>query len=136
VRENYQYMADERIKQIVIGIQELRCRRRIADYPRFQESPASKIDWLEQTKLSAKHELLDMIGDFILVKELEDRPYTEIEATLYLPYVRDSKIEELENDGDFWRKSAMRSEGEITELCKKIRLLERPWWKKLLRIEK
>jgi hypothetical protein len=126
------YNMTEEVKNIVMGVEQYRCRVNLNNH--FRGDKIDKDFFLKRAEDKASYDLLDGIKQFIKIEQNLDRGY--VEAELFLPYVRDSKIKELEDAGDFWRKSAMRSEGEIIELCKKIRLLERPWWKKLLGIDK
>jgi len=131
--EVYQYYANQEIRQIVMGIQSLKCGRNIERERYLINTRDSEIDYLAAAKEAIKHDLLDHISDFILVKEVNDG--FGLEAELHLPYVRDSKVKELEGSVKFWMNNAKRSEREITGLCKQIRLLQRPWWKKLFKIK-
>ena len=128
------YNTTQEIKQIVMGIQHLRCRRSVEREYYLAQRSATTVDRYRQAKDSAKHELLNMIGDFILVKEAQDGFY--IEAELFLPYVRDYEITQVEKDRDYWEKALDVCSRDKIELHNKIRLLERPWWKKLLKIDK
>ena len=126
----YDYRATEEIKQIVIGIQELRCRRSVEK----AYAHIAQVDYVEYEKQSAKHQLLNAISDFILVREIQDGFY--VEAELYLPYVRDSKIKELETTIKSQLNSIRILDADKTSLQVHITQLMRPWWKKLLRIKK
>lgn len=127
-QEVYDYRATEEIKRIAIGIQELRCRKSLEREP-YLKGAASRVNWVKEAENRARYELLEHISDFILVRETEDGRY--LDAELHLPYVRDSKVKELEDLAYFWEKSSNKYQKEVAELCKKIHLLERPWYKKL-----
>lgn len=126
---DFDYHATQEIQHIAMGAQELRCRRSV-EKERLHNNASSQINWLEQAKRSAKYELLDMISDFILVKEIHDGFY--IEAELYLPYVRDSKITELEKDIKLKERQVINCSSHISSLNSEIQKLQRPWWKKLI----
>lgn len=129
----YDYRATEEIKQIVIGIQQLRCRRGV-ERQVYRGKTASAVDFLKMTKEYAKRELLDKIGDFILVKEIQDGFY--VEAELFLPYVRDDVVSGLERINKSLSNTISQQDARIYSLREEVKLLSRPWWKKLFGITK
>ena len=130
---DFDYHTTQEIKHIIIGVQELKVRRDV-EREYFHNKRNPQVDYLAHAKQSAKHEPLDYISDFIIIKEINDGFY--IEAELYLPYVRDSEMNILENHKEYWRKRCCEHELKIMGLCDEVKQLRRPWWKKLFRIEK
>ncbi len=127
------YAMNESIQRIVIGVQNLKFRMDI-EREHYMSVRNPEIDYLEAVKRHAKHSIMDMISDFILVEETNEGPY--LEATLHLPYVRDAKIKELESLAEDWRKSCKARNTELIKLRNQVNLLRRPWWKKIIKINK
>jgi hypothetical protein len=124
------YNMNEEIKTVVVSIEQYRCRVNL-DNP-FYGDKIDKEFILKRAEDKAAYDLLDGIKQFIKVSRHLDRGY--IESEIFLPYVRDSKIKELEGTADFMEKAIRRRDIDIIDLEKTIRLLKRPWWKKLFKI--
>lgn len=123
----YDYRSTEEIKTIVMGVQELRCRRDV-ERERYEDRRTGS-ELVKLAKRKVKNELLDMVSHFIFVKDSPDG--RQVEAEVYLPYVKDSVVKGLERDNKSVSVLLSHAESVNALLRKEIKLLRRPWWKKL-----
>ena len=124
------YDMDEKIKSVVISVQNYRVMREIMPQMyRWNISDKQRIDLLEEAKRHAKHELLDGLEQFVHCELDEDRNI--IEAQIWMPYVKDAVVKSLENIEKRLGVHLAERENTIRFLQKRIKYLDLPWWKKL-----
>ena len=118
--ENRIYNMCEEVKNVVVGIEQYRCRVNLDNH--FYTDKIDKDFILKRAEGKAAYDLLDGIRQFIRVSQHLDRGY--IESEISLPYVKDGVIRRLEEQIKYQDKR-------IVGLLK-----TESWWKKLFGIVK
>ena len=124
------------VKQVVISVQDYHVRREISTVP-WGLSKANRQDLIKGAKHGARYDLLDGLQKFVHCEIDEERNF--VEAVIWMPYVKDEIVKQLEKHNktlenlnsrlgvecEAWRRKT-------EELSEYIAL---PWWKKLFKVE-
>lgn len=120
------YECSEEIKHLLISIEEYRCRERVPENYLY-ENPENLELILKHVKDSIKNKLCSALRDFIQVEEISP---IEVEATLYLPYVRDDVVKKLEGDIES-KRAELRYIRDVNHKLRTRTLWQRIWNKDL-----
>ena len=128
------------VKQVVISVQDYHVRRELMPMgavfdSTYAPTAEQRIDQTKMAEQDAKHCLLDGIEKFIHCEVNEERNF--VEATIWMPYVKDEVTKELEVSNKLLRSLNGRLESDCNTWRAKAEelweYLELPWWKKLFR---
>lgn len=113
------YDTTREIQQIVIGIEQLRCRKHISR--RFSPNESTESVYAEQV---VRQEILQHIDRYIKVAVNTDEGY--VESEVFLPYVYDDVVARLNRETE-------QMHNQIMDLQKEhVRLMNRSWWQRIL----
>lgn len=119
----------EEIKRIVIGIEELRCRKSI-ECGNMNPDEITQ-EYISLAEESARAEILHLVGKYVSFTLNPWEQYTE--AQIYLPYITDSVVKRLKSNISNAMGRATLLEQQNEDLETRIEeLRSRPWWKRIL----
>lgn len=124
------------VKQILIGVEEYRLRKVVSNTYIGNKQHLEAL--FEQAERTAKFELLKGLEKFIKTEQIEEYlldglPY--VEAKIYLPFVKDEKVKNLELRIKNLERLCDEQYHYVSKLSKENEQLKLPWWKKLFNRE-
>jgi len=124
-----EFQMHEDIKRVIIGVRDLYTRKNISLYP-FEMTP-KEFEWFQkEAEIEVKAQLAEKIKDYIKINWINP---VEVEAAIYMPYVKDEVIEEFEKKLNNLDKLLGEVKYELGATNAELEFFHKPWWKRLFK---